>query len=273
MGDYFSQLTNLQEELKVPIYCAGDVVDRWRCTPGLLNWTAEHMPMMFAIPGQHDLPYHSYSAMEESGFVTLVNCGRIVPLKEPRRDLAAKFGVYPFAWNAPLKSPPKKRKGEKIRIALVHHYCYNSDATSHPGATTSAHVDVLRKKLEGFDVAVFGDNHIPFIDTGGYPIIVNHGTAIHRTAAERDLPVGPVVLYDNLEVKRARFRFAGAEWREIEKIEDVDYSAIEKRIARSMRKGIRHTITFEDAVERALDNTGASDAVRALVMEALDIED
>src|SRR4030042_1550393 len=57
------ELRALQSKHQCPIFCAGDLFDKWYGGPKehaceLVNWAIKHMPYMHCIPGQHDLPEH-----------------------------------------------------------------------------------------------------------------------------------------------------------------------------------------------------------------------
>ena len=61
-----------------PILVAGDIFNRWNANPELINFLIEELPILHAIPGNHDLPNHSFDEIERSAYWTLVKAGKII---------------------------------------------------------------------------------------------------------------------------------------------------------------------------------------------------
>ena len=86
MARPLEELRGLQENYDCPILCAGDVFNHWNnCPPELINWAIKHLPKMYAIPGQHDLPQHRLDDVRKSAYWTMVEAGVIenLPLGLP----------------------------------------------------------------------------------------------------------------------------------------------------------------------------------------------
>jgi predicted phosphodiesterase len=143
---YLNQLQVLASKHKAPIICAGDIFHTWNAPSELVNHTLSHIPIMGAIPGNHDLPLHNYEDMHRSAFYTLVMTDTVV--------------------------------------AVCHQYCW-SNGSGFPGASVSHHYKTLAKKLAGCDYAVFGDNHIPFEAEYAGVKIFNCGGFIRRNMDEK----------------------------------------------------------------------------------------
>ena len=68
-----------------------------------------------------------------------------------------------------------------VHLAVCHHYCWAREH-SYPGAPDDANVVMLRKKLTGFDAAIFGDNHKGFLsEKMGVPVLNCGGFMRRRT--------------------------------------------------------------------------------------------
>lgn len=168
------------------ILYAGDIFDRWNSPAELINWAIKNLPKGYSIPGQHDLPHHNYQDIRKSAYWTLVEAGVLINLRpdECTTILSNEFylDVYPFPWEhpvTPLDSPTRH-----LSIALIHAYIWDTKENSYHGALDSKSLPAWLKKLRGYDVAVFGDNHKGFLYESSKINIVNNGTLMRRTIDE-----------------------------------------------------------------------------------------
>lgn len=172
-------LRDLQEKHNCPILCAGDVFDNWNSRPELVNFAIAHLPEMWAVPGQHDLPAHNLDHVEKSAYWTLVMAGVIKPLAEWQIDGGM---VYGFPWGVEI-TPPKENGG--INICVAHKYVWIK-GHSFTGAPEDRRVNAV-KGLTNFDVCVFGDNHSGFLTRiGTRTNVFNCGTFMRRRSDEAD---------------------------------------------------------------------------------------
>lgn len=165
MAGYMDQLKTVHEyteklnKREVPIFCAGDIFHKWNPSPRLINWAIENVPKMYSIPGQHDLPLHRYSQIEDSAYWTLVKADILTDMKAGvTYGFPGGLHVTSFPWGTPLKECTRP---EGINVALVHAYCWRAGHGYH-GAEDTQTAKVHAHHLTGFDVAVFGDNHKGF---------------------------------------------------------------------------------------------------------------
>jgi hypothetical protein len=159
--------------------CAGDVFDRWNAPPELINFAIHHLPVMHAIPGQHDLPHHSYQDIRRSAFWTLVEAGAL-KLIEPGVPLVLEdwFRFWGFPWGSDVEPIEKKEPG--LDVAVVHAYIWSSRENAYTGAAKASALKSWAPRLIGFDVALFGDNHQPFVSKCSGCLVFNHGTFFRR---------------------------------------------------------------------------------------------
>lgn len=172
---------------EAPLLIAGDIFDRWNACPELVNFAIDYLPKCYAIPGNHDLPYHRISDVGKSAYGTLTRAKIIRslhevdehPVSETMKDY---FMVSGFSWGRELK--PCTSSTKRLKIALIHKYVWDGQF-SHPGASEESKAKNVMESLKGFDIAFFGDNHMPFMleaDEGGkYPTMVNCGGFIRRS--------------------------------------------------------------------------------------------
>lgn len=164
MARTLEQVRAVVEEFKVPLVCAGDIFDDgWRvhkCPPELLNFAIKHLPTMYAVPGQHDLPNHRYQDIMRSGYWTLVEA-KIVRDLHPSQPVAAESLVlYGFPWGAKL-NPVFMNNDLATHVAVIHHYVW-AGAHGFQGASNDDHTSTIWEKIKEYDAAVFGDNHKGF---------------------------------------------------------------------------------------------------------------
>jgi len=175
-----------------PVLCAGDIFHRWNSPPELINFAIENLPDNFyAIPGQHDLPLHNYDDIKRSAYWTLVKSGNInymhpdTPTKtedDTKKQSMISFG-YPYGHK--IKSV-KHRTDDYILIALIHEYCWIK-GTSYPNAPKENMLrlqgkNIINNRHLGYDVIVYGDNHIDFSTKIGKTEIWNCGSLMRRNA-------------------------------------------------------------------------------------------
>ena len=80
---YLKQLEDTAGNL--PIFCAGDIFDRWNAPPELINFALRNLPDdMLCVPGQHDLPNHRLDEKHRSGYGVLSNAGKIEDLSNKK---------------------------------------------------------------------------------------------------------------------------------------------------------------------------------------------
>lgn len=176
------ELKILQEAADCPIVCAGDIFDNWNSPPELINFAIANLPFMYAVPGQHDLPYHSYEDRRKSAYWTLVEACKIKNLYGSIHSVA-QVNLHPFPWGTEV-TPTIESHGLAFEIAVVHSYIWSDPTTCFPDAPKEAHCNKWKKRLEGYDVAVFGDNHKGFITTVGKTQVWNCGSFFRRHSDE-----------------------------------------------------------------------------------------
>jgi len=193
------ELAALKKDLAVPVIVAGDIFHKWNPSPRLINFAIEHMPFCFAVPGQHDLRYHSLSDIKFTGFWTLVEAGKLTYTK-PGKPLSFGFdwNVWGFPWGTEIEKPMALGN----HLAVVHMFVCSKD-TAYPGAPEDAFYPQVRKKFRGFDAAAFGDNHKPFeSNSKNGCTIFNCGALIRRTQPERAHSPSVGIFYEDGKIAR-----------------------------------------------------------------------
>lgn len=159
-GDWLHYLRDVFRWLKsqaLPIVCAGDVLEVSGQPVWFVNFLIDQMaPLTFyAIPGQHDLPYHRLREVKRSAFYTLVRAGVLKPLKMLAVD--GNRVLVGAAYGSPWRPA---RPGS----VLVAHAYVDTQARPYLENPESYEATAVTRKLDelGYVFAIFGDNHIAF---------------------------------------------------------------------------------------------------------------
>lgn len=192
MARGLKQLGRHAAAANVPILCAGDIFDRWHGPVEVINFALDNLPEMYAVPGQHDLPYHRFEDMGKSAFGVLVKAGKVKLLGTA--DRINGIWVTGFPWNACL-APTNPSTNPPLQIAVVHKYVWLKDEHKHPEASADSNWTSLHPQLEGYDLCVFGDNHKGFYSKKQG--IFNCGTFFRRKADEVDYVPRYGILYSD----------------------------------------------------------------------------
>lgn len=270
------QLEQLQVKYQCPIYIAGDVMDRWDSTAALINMLLAAMPKeVHAIPGNHDTPHHSYKEITKSAYWTLVEAGKIKNLTPGGSHEYGPVGgtsleVHPYPCGFPAR--PASLNGLCLVVALIHDYIW-TEKTGHVGADVDKRYAKWMPKLKGYDVAVFGDNHVPWtIQSDDKVSIFNCGAFIARKATEMKLKPSVGLLHASGKISRHYMDISKDKWDDkahvIAKIEssfnvDLDGFVQELMTARNTGCDWAATVT-EYCKKHKLDKGVADIMVRAV---------
>ena len=208
MRRQFQWLKELQRrfEHELPIFIAGDIFHKYSPPVELVNFALRELPdNIYAIPGQHDLPYHSLDDIRKSAYWTLMEAGKItnVNYRTPALMRVGCSEVLIRLHGFPFKCPiiPCQKEGDAIEIAIIHEYCWQGRAC-YLGASEEKSVEAHRAHAGTYDVLVFGDNHIPHEDFSENPVVFNCGGFYRRTIDEVDHRPSVGILYSDLTIKR-----------------------------------------------------------------------
>lgn len=192
--DWFSAMERSLVELDlvakgfggVPILLAGDLFHKWNPSPKLINFALKHLPHCYAVPGQHDLRHHSMDSVEDTAYWTLAQANKITPLKCGCPHPVGKLLLWGFPWGCDLFPRPSHALLEGLHTAIVHQYVWTKKC-SYPGAPEEGRLSKIRSKLTGYDVAVFGDNHLGFTShEQGLCTLINCGGFMRRNSDQRN---------------------------------------------------------------------------------------
>jgi len=190
---------------RIPILIASDIFHKYNPPVELVNFALRELPDgIYAVPGQHDLPFHNMDDIHKSAYWTLVEAGKIVniqhkiPILVELPDTTLRLHGFPFG--KPLQ-PCEYTPEETINIAVIHEYCWQ-ERVCYPGASPDKTVESHRTRAGSYDILVFGDNHIPHEDCSKTPAIFNCGGFYRRTIDEVDYRPSVGILYSDKTIRR-----------------------------------------------------------------------
>jgi hypothetical protein len=278
LGGYCDQLKRIAGDL--PIVCAGDVFHKWNSPPELINWAIKHLPKMYAIPGQHDLPLHNMQDIHKSAYWTLVEAEVIDHLGSGSYRRAGKdLVVHGFPWGAdvPKKVNTDWWREDEVHLAVVHAYCWD-DGHSFPGAEPKNHVQEWYRRLKTYDAAVFGDNHKGFHQTFGmhngskdsFFEVINCG-GFYRAKSDEVMYQPQVgVLDSDGSIRRKFLDVSKDEWEEdVLKAAQTPAVSVEELMELLDEAGDA-AYDFAEAVVRRMERLKVSESVRKIVLKALE---
>lgn len=269
MDNYLGQLCDLCKEL--PCIIVGDLFDRWNSPAELINFVLRRLPKnTYAIPGQHDLPFHSYKDIKKSSYWTLVEAGTIHNIEPgdpvelgPTLQHPMRFHGFPFGF--PVK-PLERPHDLLIEIAVVHSYIWAPDA-KYEGAPADRYYQSYEKNLKGYDVAFFGDNHIPF-QKGK---VFNCGGFMRRNIDQKTYAPSACLLDKDLVVHRHLLDTSVDRF--IDVTENAPAAKNHSAFIEEMSKVVAYGFSFRKYLERLLDKNPLDGKTRSIILTALENED
>lgn len=258
-----------------PILYAGDIFDRWNSPPEVIGFALEHLPPGYAVPGQHDLPNHSYGEMHRSAYGVLVAAGHIQNAP-PAQTIYIEGGVsltgFPWGFEPSPLNPDAVSESHPLAVALIHRYVWIKGC-SYPGADENHYL--IRDYLKGYSVAAYGDNHIGFVvkpDKKMFPWVINCGGFMRRTTAEIDYRPGIGLLMSDGSVMRHYLNTDGEVMSKNTDAEEAVAQALDMSAFVDDLKslGSGDSLDFEAAMLKFLDKNKARLGVRQVICNALD---
>lgn len=269
MARPLKQLRELAHKFDVQIICAGDIFNKYNPTPELINFAIENLPLMLAICGQHDIRHHDLLSIRESALCTLMKAKRIISLNYYNNYwFHDDVVLHGFPWGVELK--PVELEPNIMQIAVVHSYCWMRNR-SYPNAPKEQHVVHYQRKLKGFDLAVFGDNHNHFYHDVHKPNIYNCGCLIRRRFDEREYEPSVGLLYSNGHAERHKLDCSEDKWSDYTEIKVAAEAAIDMHQFISELDSLENdSFDFVEAVKRHCKWNKISKRVLKEILQAME---
>lgn len=271
MERQLKQLRDLQRKYQCPVVCAGDIFDRWYSTPELINFALESLPDdLYAVPGQHDLPDHSMDEIHRGAYWTLVKAGKVTHLSG-RTDLDNLI-LYGYGWQQKLKPPSKDAiRDKRLKLAVVHRYCWNSKRTCYPGAPEEGRADNIIKAVKGVEAIVTGDNHKGFCLNVNSPVLINPGTFFRRKIDEKDHEPNVGLLHPDGTITTHFLDCKDDKFIDVDKgLELLEKGLDLTELVDDLKSLGNGTLDFVEALFQYLDKNGVSKAVRKHITNSME---
>jgi DNA repair exonuclease SbcCD nuclease subunit len=192
----------LAVQYRCPVLIAGDVglKSQWP------NWLEEELirriketsepVVVYAIPGQHDLPNHQLSQWRQSAIGVLHQAEAVTILGvdgEKYRSLQEPglWSVFTFAYGEEIRNPSdmneEGRDWQTPLIAIVHILVTEGKREDKDQFLMGAEPALsLLKKYDEYSLILTGDNHKPFVVEHEGRLLVNPGSLLRTTADQAD---------------------------------------------------------------------------------------
>lgn len=264
MARQLEELSELQSRLDdTPIYCAGDIFDKWNSPAELINFVVENMPGMRSIAGQHDLPNHSIEEVRKSAYVTLIHTNTIWDISE--RDEGMEGGWRGFAWG----QEPTRTNKSFYGVSLIHKYVW-IPGCSYPDAPEAGSAKVIAKQYDS-ELVVCGDNHIPFYDDVNN--VFNCGGFYRRNKDQINHVPQVGLVYDDFKVVSYLMDVSADKF--IEERESLEITHVNDNIQQFVKElqGLDNTsVDYREAVRLFVNKQTVSKKTREYLTRIIDLE-
>jgi DNA repair exonuclease SbcCD nuclease subunit len=273
------QIKEIASLYKAFVICAGDVFDKWYSNPELVNFALEYLPTMYAVPGQHDLPYHDYNQLKRSAYYTLMKAGKIKNLDPNKPTLIKehKIFLWGFPWGFEIKKIPQKiekfvkKNPDYLNIAVTHQYIW-IPGCNYEGAPQDKQPGTLKAKSYGYHVIHSGDNHSGFLvhHKLNKSIFFNSGVMMRRTREDmRHLPKLGLLrasgIVTSKEINIDQDVYLGVNE------EEIDNTNIEtKKFFQELSSLGGQELDFEKAIKKYVTIHGINKQIIKIIYEALE---
>ena len=254
--------------LKIPVLCAGDVFDTWKCKDWwLFNLAHKYLPEKFiCIAGQHDLPRHSLELPERSPLSILHEMGRI----EFLGPYDSYFDPQSLTWiegrSYGARRPSVHTGTSSRKLLLTHEMVWLEKP--YPEAPKEGRAPQIFKRYPNFDIIVSGDNHIPFTVKKGKQLLINCGSMLRTSIIQaKHKPCIWLYYVKSNEVKPLYFPTQDTfhEYEIVEDNRDERIAAVVKRLS----EGMTMDISFEENIKRYITKDKPPRRVREILIEIL----
>jgi len=265
---YLDQLQNLAEKHNAPIVCAGDIFDKWNAPVELVNFLLTNIKQpIYAVPGQHDLPYHSKECYEKSAYRTLELAGKIINIEVEFPAIHKDLRMWAFRWGQKVV-PCQEKHGLFLELAVVHQYLWIGKHC-YPDAPGSQKVTRNLSRFKGYHCAIVGDNHKRFLYKTEDFQLLNCGTFMRRKIDEINYKPKVGLLYSDHTIKKHKLdtkedKFLLQE--DIKKLLPENSMAFLEELQSLSDTGI----SFKEVMVQTMKKLKVSENVRRIILEVME---
>jgi len=252
----------------IPLLIAGDLFHHWRPSPFLLSMAIQSLPKkVYAITGQHDLPYHNLNLIQQSGFYTLMKAGILKSSTNPFFFAEEeKFCVAGFHYGQHQRALSFKNPTEKPLIGLFHLFTYQG--TKPWPSFTRPDASAILKSLPQFDLLIIGDNHQVFeaIDKSGR-MLLSPGCMMRQSLAAREHKPSIWLWIPGQEPERIPIPIQENIMADVDHVAGYDMEAYAQKLGDSF---LSHKLSFNDNLNAVLDEAEANERIRQIIARSME---
>lgn len=260
------QMRDRAHVLGVPVICAGDIFHKWNSSNELVNFALDELPQMYAVAGQHDLPFHNREDLDRSALGTLVRAGKVKMLSPNKPTLIRGAWLWGFGWGDEVQPGPGATH-MAVAVAVIHAYVWRK-GKGYEGAPEDARIAAWYDRLKDYQVALFGDNHKGFL-TGSAPVVYNHGAFMCRAIDEVNYSPHIGILYRDGNVVQEYLDTAKDLFVERQDELEEDPAFNVEKFVEVLGDLASDSVDFRSYVRRYFQKYQASPAVQRIVLETI----
>jgi len=265
-----TEIFDITQANACPLIIAGDIFHKWNSPAELINFAIvqfSKFSAVYAIPGQHDLPGHSYEESFRSAYKSLIVSSVVIDLL-PAAPTFIRGGIIAsaFPWGFPVTSIEENPAGKLIQLAVVHAYIWDT-GFSYPGADENKFIGKIKKSVAGYHAAVFGDNHKGFQNGN----ILNSGGLFRRNIDEIGYKPSVGLLLKDGSIRRHFLDISKDVFIETDKYLAIEEGELdfEEYIEELRSMGIS-TLDFKQELNRKMDASKTCSSVRQIIGSILE---
>ena len=258
----------LQEKYDCPVIAAGDIFNTWYSPPEVINFALEHLPYMYAIPGQHDLPLHNYEDIKKSAYWTLVEAGKIIDLSTDLVNISSsQLTLYGFPYGK--KITPISFQSKFLQIAIVHKYrCIKGK--DYYKASEKDYLYTNEINLLGYNMVVYGDNHQGFqMQTNGGTTVFNCGSLMRRKSDQLNYKPQIGLLYESGRVEPYYLDISKDKHLILDSTTDIGETPDMRMLIQELEKLDGIDMDFSEVMVRYLKKNRIKKTICNIIMEAM----
>ena len=267
--DKVQQIVDYAKKFDAIICVAGDIFDNLRVTPYMINRLYEILQgvRVFSVAGQHDMEYRNLT--DSCAYSTLRKLGCITHLDRHKEYQYSQCGIAGVSFNEEVP------RNLESKIVLVHKTITESDPPYF--LKDAVRALSMMKLLQGCQIIISGDYHVPFVKKRYEQVLVNCGSLMRKGKDQIDYK--PCVWFINthtlsveplpLKIKPIKEVFSFSVRNETPSQQNVVMADMDKVIERLTKEELKPS--FENILLALADEEGLSKEEKNTLKEILEI--
>ena len=185
-------------------------------------------------------------------------------------DGRSPLRLHGFPWGVKPRSL-KQPHDLMLEVAVVHRMIWTRK-TGYPNAPEDHRLNAYAKRLKGYDVAVFGDNHKSFCSKLGDTLVWNCGSLFRRTVDQIGFRPSVGLLHSDGTITRHYLDCSEDRFVEADELKDLEAAGLGdlSEFVDELNALGGAVVDFREALHRYLDTKRVPEAVRRVILQALE---